>query len=189
MLRFDSTSRKNKDLWLFKVSCHWQVRCQISFQQASMTSDVQSSFWHIDLVGQKLNDTQTGCRMSQPIHPSPFLAGYMHLCAAHCPTFTEAHIPTFDCITKNHPARATCCSMACRLSQFHACAQEPGEWYEYRLRGLSDTLSFRAAPRAGPDTQISFVVYGDMGESDHARAKAPGYVAKIASHRVMHTDL
>ena len=53
--------------------------------------------------------------------------------------------------------------------------QEPGEWYEYRLRHSSDTLSFRASPRPGPENQVSFVVYGDMGESDHARAKAPGY--------------
>lgn len=51
---------------------------------------------------------------------------------------------------------------------------EPGEWYEYRLRDSSDTLSFRASPRPGPENQVSFVVYGDMGESDHARAKAPG---------------
>lgn len=54
--------------------------------------------------------------------------------------------------------------------------QEPGEWYEYRLRDSSDTLSFRASPRPGPENQVSFVVYGDMGESDHARAKAPGYI-------------
>lgn len=54
--------------------------------------------------------------------------------------------------------------------------QEPGEWYEYRLRDSSDTLSFRASPRPGPESQVSFVVYGDMGESDHARAKAPGYI-------------
>ncbi|KAL0023220.1 hypothetical protein WJX79_005106 [Trebouxia sp. C0005] len=51
---------------------------------------------------------------------------------------------------------------------------EPGEWYEYRLRDSSDTLSFRASPRPGPESQVSFVVYGDMGESYHARAKAPG---------------
>jgi len=54
--------------------------------------------------------------------------------------------------------------------------QEPGEWYEYRLRDSSDTLSFRASPRPDPESQVSFVVYGDMGESDHARAKAPGYI-------------
>ena len=54
--------------------------------------------------------------------------------------------------------------------------QEPGEWYECRLRDSSDTLSFRASPRPDPESQVSFVVYGDMGESDHARAKAPGYI-------------
>lgn len=51
---------------------------------------------------------------------------------------------------------------------------EPGEWYEYRLRGLPDTLSFRASPEPSPNTKVSFVVYGDMGESDHAKAKSPG---------------
>lgn len=53
--------------------------------------------------------------------------------------------------------------------------QEPGEWYEYQLRGLPDPLTFRASPRPGPSSLVSFVVYGDMGESDHARAKSPGY--------------
>lgn len=57
--------------------------------------------------------------------------------------------------------------------------QEPGEWYEYSLRGLSDTLTFRASPRPGPANQVSFVVYGDMGESDHDRAKSPGYVTPV----------
>lgn len=56
------------------------------------------------------------------------------------------------------------------------CIQEPGEWYEYRLRDSSDMLSFRASPWPDPESQVSFVVYGDMGESDHPRAKAPGYV-------------
>ena len=62
--------------------------------------------------------------------------------------------------------------------------QEPGEWYEYRLRDSSDTLSFRASPRPGPENQVSFVVYGDMGESDHARAKAPGYIFSVCLLRV-----
>ena len=62
--------------------------------------------------------------------------------------------------------------------------QEPGEWYEYRLRDSSDTLSFRASPAAGPDSQVSFVAYGDMGESDHARAKAPGCVPASSFCRV-----
>lgn len=53
--------------------------------------------------------------------------------------------------------------------------QEAGEWYEYQLTGLSDALSFRASPTPGPSSKVSFVVYGDMGESDHARAKSPGY--------------
>ena len=57
----------------------------------------------------------------------------------------------------------------------HCVMQEAGEWYEYQLRGLSDPLSFQASPRPGPSSQVSFVVYGDMGESDHARAKSPGY--------------
>ena len=57
----------------------------------------------------------------------------------------------------------------------HCLVQEPGERYEYQLRGLSDPLSFRASPRPGPSSIVSFVVYGDMGESDHARAKSPGY--------------
>lgn len=53
--------------------------------------------------------------------------------------------------------------------------QEAGAWYEYQLTGLSDALSFRASPAPGPSSKVSFVVYGDMGESDHARAKSPGY--------------
>ena len=75
-----------------------------------------------------------------------------------------------------------CCLYKTRINPFlvskgrHLQMQEPGEWYEYRLRDSSDTLSFRASPMAGPDSQVSFVVYGDMGESDHARAKAPGCV-------------
>ena len=58
----------------------------------------------------------------------------------------------------------------------HCITQEPGEWYEYQLRGLSDPTWFQASPRPGPSSQVSFVVYGDMGESDHARAKSPGYI-------------
>lgn len=58
----------------------------------------------------------------------------------------------------------------------HCMIQEPGEWYEYQLSGLADALSFRASPRPGPASKVSFVVYGDMGESDHARAKSPGYI-------------
>lgn len=52
--------------------------------------------------------------------------------------------------------------------------QAVGVQYEYEVRGLRDTLTFVAGPEVGPSARFSFVVYGDMGESDHPRAKAPG---------------
>ena len=45
--------------------------------------------------------------------------------------------------------------------------------YEYQI-GDEAARSFRAAAETGPDAGFRFVVYGDMGESEHKAAKAPG---------------
>ncbi|KAL3137475.1 hypothetical protein ABBQ38_004764 [Trebouxia sp. C0009 RCD-2024] len=68
---------------------------------------------------------------------------------------------------------------------------EAGAWYEYQLTGLSDALSFRASPAPGPSSKVSFVVYGDMGESDHARAKSPGAAAtaEYVSREVIYNEV
>lgn len=64
--------------------------------------------------------------------------------------------------------------------------QEAGSVYEYEVRGLHDTLSFVAGPIVQPSTRFSFVVYGDMGESDHSRAKSPGYGQPHMLHNYIH---
>ena len=51
----------------------------------------------------------------------------------------------------------------------------PGQRYYYRLHGDKHVYSFRAAPKVGPHVHTSFLAYGDMGESTHKAAKAPGY--------------
>lgn len=83
-------------------------------------------------------------------------------------------------------------SLHCRITPTHKLAvsnhflsqcvlQEPGVQYEYEVRGSGDTFSFEAVPESGPGARFSFVVYADMGESDHARAKAPGSVTASPS--------
>lgn len=52
--------------------------------------------------------------------------------------------------------------------------QEPGRMYEYQISDEAPR-SFRAAAAPHPDAGFGFIVYGDMGESEHAAAKAPGY--------------
>ncbi len=52
----------------------------------------------------------------------------------------------------------------------------PGQRYYYRLHGDKHIYSFRAPPPVGPDVHTSFLAYGDMGESTHKSAKAPGCV-------------
>lgn len=50
----------------------------------------------------------------------------------------------------------------------------PGQRYYYRLHGDKHVYSFRAPPKVGPHVHTSFLAYGDMGESTHKAAKAPG---------------
>ena len=52
--------------------------------------------------------------------------------------------------------------------------QAAGELYSYTIGGYGPPRTFRAAPRRGPDAEFSFIVYGDMGESEHRAAKSPG---------------
>lgn len=52
--------------------------------------------------------------------------------------------------------------------------QVPGEIYQYRIGGHDPVRSFRAAPKPSPNAGFKFIVYGDMGESDHKAAKSPG---------------
>ncbi|KAK9842562.1 hypothetical protein WJX81_006229 [Elliptochloris bilobata] len=59
---------------------------------------------------------------------------------------------------------------------------DAGESYSYTIGDSGAPLVFRAAPRRGPDAGFSFIVYGDMGESEHRAAKSPG--ARTTSQRV-----
>lgn len=52
--------------------------------------------------------------------------------------------------------------------------QVPGERYQYRIGSHLPLRSFRAAAKPAPDAGFTFIVYGDMGESDHRAAKSPG---------------
>ena len=52
--------------------------------------------------------------------------------------------------------------------------QVPGERYQYSIGQHLPVRSFRAAARPAPDAGFTFIVYGDMGESDHRAAKSPG---------------
>lgn len=38
-------------------------------------------------------------------------------------------------------------------------------------------IEFRAAVPTGPTHRFRFLVFGDMGESEHREAKSPGWVA------------
>ena len=48
--------------------------------------------------------------------------------------------------------------------------------YEYQISDEAPRR-FRAAAAPHPDAAFAFIVYGDMGESEHKAAKAPGWVA------------
>lgn len=62
----------------------------------------------------------------------------------------------------------------------------PGQRYYYRLHGDKHIYSFRAPPPVGPHVHTSFLAYGDMGESTHKSAKAPGYdVCNVVKSCVM----
>ncbi|BDA43217.1 probable inactive purple acid phosphatase 27 [Coccomyxa sp. Obi] len=50
----------------------------------------------------------------------------------------------------------------------------PGERYQYSIGQHLPVRSFRAAAKPAPDAGFTFIVYGDMGESDHKAAKSPG---------------
>lgn len=50
---------------------------------------------------------------------------------------------------------------------------DPGHSYAYTLPHR-EPIVFRAMPKTGPRHSFSFVVYGDMGESQHREAKSPG---------------
>lgn len=50
----------------------------------------------------------------------------------------------------------------------------PGARYRYRVAGGGRDWPLRAPPAGGPTGEISFLVYGDMGETSHPEAKSPG---------------
>lgn len=52
--------------------------------------------------------------------------------------------------------------------------QVPGKRYQYSVGQHLPVRSFRAAAKPAPDAGFSFIVYGDMGESDDKAAKSPG---------------
>ncbi|KAK9829258.1 hypothetical protein WJX72_004835 [[Myrmecia] bisecta] len=63
----------------------------------------------------------------------------------------------------------------------------PGERYRYQIGLDGSVSSFRAAPASSPDRGFRFLVYGDMGESEHKAAKSPGAraTAKAATAEVL----
>jgi hypothetical protein len=63
-------------------------------------------------------------------------------------------------------------------------AQSPGRWYSYRVHG-GRIMRFQAPPPAGRKEGFQFLVYGDMGDPDHRKAKAPGWVQ---SARLQHSQ-
>eukprot|EP00887_Chlorella_sp_A99_P004312 scaffold15.g4312.t1 len=52
----------------------------------------------------------------------------------------------------------------------------PGQAYVYKIPH-GRALAFRAPPKLGPRHAFTFLVYGDMGESEHREAKSPGAAA------------
>ena len=60
------------------------------------------------------------------------------------------------------------------LMRAGAFLQRPGRRYSYKVAHGHDIISFRAAPPVGRKEGFQFLVYGDMGDPDHHRAKAPG---------------
>lgn len=51
--------------------------------------------------------------------------------------------------------------------------QTPRRWYSYKVHG-GRVLRFQAPPPPGRKEGFQFLVYGDMGDPDHRKAKAPG---------------
>ena len=64
--------------------------------------------------------------------------------------------------------------------------QSPGKWYSYRVHG-GRIMRFQAPPPAGRKEGFQFLVYGDMGDPDHRKAKAPGWVAQTPEQRAQVT--
>ncbi|KAK9811159.1 hypothetical protein WJX73_007407 [Symbiochloris irregularis] len=51
---------------------------------------------------------------------------------------------------------------------------DPGQVHHYRIGEDGDTHHFTAAQAPDPRGGMTFLVFGDMGESEHHRAKSPG---------------
>ena len=54
----------------------------------------------------------------------------------------------------------------------------PGGLHFYQIEG-GRPVEFRAAVPTGPTHRFRFLVYGDMGESEHRAAKSPGCVGAV----------
>ena len=52
--------------------------------------------------------------------------------------------------------------------------QVPGQVHWYSVGDGEEVHHFQAAKAPGPDSGMTFMVFGDMGESKHHRAKSPG---------------
>lgn len=50
---------------------------------------------------------------------------------------------------------------------------DPGSPYTYQI-AHGRPVAFRASPPTGPRHSFTFIVYGDMGESEDRAAKSPG---------------
>ena len=50
---------------------------------------------------------------------------------------------------------------------------DPGAYHIYKL-DHGEPVEFRAPPDVGAAQSLRFVVFGDMGESEHPKAKSPG---------------
>jgi hypothetical protein len=68
-----------------------------------------------------------------------------------------------------------------------AVRQDAGELYTYDIGGYGQPRTFRAPPATGPDAAFTFVVYGDMGESEHRAAKSPGCAASMSGWLCLRT--
>ena len=66
-------------------------------------------------------------------------------------------------------------------------AQDAGELYSYTIGDSGAPRTFRSAPRRGSDTEFSFIVYGDMGESEHRAARSPGCARPCPVIYLQHT--
>ncbi len=58
-------------------------------------------------------------------------------------------------------------------------AQRPGGRYSYKIAHGSVVNGFQAPPPVGRKEGFTFLVYGDMGDPDHRKAKAPGCAAAL----------